>query len=180
MKYIKFIVLSFVCGLILRPCLAWSEHVLLKSGKTYQGEISAHSDTDLDLITPDGLIQIPFRMIESITVDSESQTSNYPMFDEVKTKIEELKAREEKRNLVYGNDNREKVELYMTSWCPYCRKMESYLQKNNISYKRFNIEYDQAAHSRYKKMRGNGVPLIKVGNKIIRGYDPAAVSRALR
>lgn len=177
----KIFLLSVVSGLILCPCLARSENVLLKSGKIYQGEISTHSDSELELMTSEGLVQIPYRMIESVTLDPKEETSSYPMFEEVLTKIEELKAREEKRNVVYGkNNNQEKVELYMTSWCPYCRKMENYLQKNNIDYVKYNIEYDQSAHSRYKKMRGNGVPLIKIGSKIIRGYNPSAVSRAIR
>ncbi|MBZ0165506.1 MAG: glutaredoxin family protein, partial [Candidatus Omnitrophica bacterium] len=63
---------------------------------------------------------------------------------------------------------------------PYCRKMESFLKKNGIQYRRYNIDADRAANRRYQSMGGGGIPLTKVGDYVIRGYDPGAVLRALR
>ena len=74
-----------------------------------------------------------------------------------------------------------KVELYVTSWCGYCKKAEAYFRSNGIAYKKFDIEKDQAAARRKKRLHnGEGVPLAVVNGTAILGYSPAAYERALK
>jgi glutaredoxin-like YruB-family protein len=70
------------------------------------------------------------------------------------------------------------VELYMTSWCGYCRKAEQYLKQKGIAYTAFDIEKDESAKRRYRELGGTGgVPLIQIGANQIRGYSPEAIDR---
>ena len=72
-----------------------------------------------------------------------------------------------------------KVDVYLTSWCPYCRKAEDFLKEKNISYDRHDIERDSEARTAYRKLGGRGVPLIRVGDRIIYGYDKGQIAAAL-
>jgi glutaredoxin-like YruB-family protein len=63
------------------------------------------------------------------------------------------------------------VELYVTSWCGYCKKAESYLKSNGIPYVAYDIEKDSAANQRHKELGGRGVPLIIIGSNKMNGYS---------
>ncbi|HEX9022925.1 MAG TPA: glutaredoxin domain-containing protein [Geobacteraceae bacterium] len=69
-----------------------------------------------------------------------------------------------------------KVEVFMTSWCGYCRKMISFLKEKGIPYTAYDIENDSAAMETYRSLGVRGVPVVRVGSHIVRGYDPDAVS----
>ena len=63
------------------------------------------------------------------------------------------------------------VELYVTSWCGYCKKALEYVKSNNIKYVAYDIEKDAAANQRYKEMGGHGVPFIVIGKNTMSGYS---------
>ena len=63
------------------------------------------------------------------------------------------------------------VELYVTSWCGYCKKALAYVKDNNIKYVAYDIEKDSAANQRYKEMGGRGIPLIIIGDNIMSGFS---------
>ena len=63
------------------------------------------------------------------------------------------------------------VELYVTSWCGYCKKALEYVKSNNIKYVAYDIEKDAAANQRYKEMGGHGVPFIVIGKNMMSGYS---------
>ena len=67
------------------------------------------------------------------------------------------------------------VELYVTSWCGYCRKALGYLKSKNIPYVAYDIEKDSAAMQRYKELGGRGVPLIIIGPHKMSGYSQEAL-----
>lgn len=69
------------------------------------------------------------------------------------------------------------VEIYVTSWCGYCKKAINYLNSKGISYTAYDIEKDSSAHSRYQELGGSGVPVIKIGDKVIRGFSPQAIDQ---
>ncbi|MCC6955020.1 MAG: hypothetical protein IT290_12955 [Deltaproteobacteria bacterium] len=74
----------------------------------------------------------------------------------------------------------QKIEIFVTAWCPYCQRLEKFLKANNVSYKRFDIEKDGPdANRRYRELGGGGVPIIKIGTQIIRGFDEAYLRTAL-
>ena len=73
-----------------------------------------------------------------------------------------------------------KVEIFVTSWCPYCRKLESFLKGKNIPYTRYDVEADAKGAEIFDKIGGTGVPVIRVGDEVIHGYDPDRVLAALK
>ncbi len=72
-----------------------------------------------------------------------------------------------------------KVEVYVTSWCGYCKKLEKFLSANKISYSRYDVEKDPAAMKRYKELGGNGYPFTRIGDKSISGYSEGQIKSAL-
>jgi len=72
------------------------------------------------------------------------------------------------------------VDVYVTSWCGYCRKLEGFLKSNRIPYKRHDIEKSSSARRAHLKLGGGGIPVTKVGSEVIRGYNPDAILRSLK
>jgi len=73
-----------------------------------------------------------------------------------------------------------KVEIFVTSWCGYCKKLEAFLKTNHIDYTRYDVERDEAGAEIFEKIGGEGVPVVRIGKEVIHGYDPDAVLAALR
>jgi glutaredoxin len=67
------------------------------------------------------------------------------------------------------------VEIFVTSWCGYCKMMEQVLDKKGIAYTTYDVEKDDNAAKIYRELHGRGVPLIRVGSKVVYGYDPETV-----
>lgn len=67
------------------------------------------------------------------------------------------------------------VEIFVTSWCGYCKMMEQVLDKKGIAYTTYDVEKDDNAAKTFRKLKGRGVPLVRVGSKIVYGYDPDTV-----
>ncbi len=62
------------------------------------------------------------------------------------------------------------VEMYVTSWCGYCKKAEAYMKSRNIPYVAYDIEKDSSARQLHKELGGRGVPLIIIGNNKLSGF----------
>jgi len=74
-----------------------------------------------------------------------------------------------------------KVELFVTSWCPYCKKAIAYFESKGIAYKAYDIEKDAQAATRKKKLDGRGgVPFVIVNGTLIHGYAPELYAKALQ
>ena len=67
------------------------------------------------------------------------------------------------------------VEIFVTSWCGYCKMMEQVLDKKGIAYTTHDVEKDDNAAKTFRKLHGRGVPLVRVGSKVVYGYDPDTV-----
>jgi len=74
---------------------------------------------------------------------------------------------------------RNRVEIFVTSWCGYCRQLETLLSSKNIRYKSYDIENSKEGEQLYQQLGGGGVPVTKVGSQVIRGYQPDEILRAL-
>lgn len=73
------------------------------------------------------------------------------------------------------------VELFVTSWCGYCKKAEAYFDARDIPYVKYDIEKDQAAARRKASLtQSRGVPFVLIGEVGIPGYSEAAFDKALR
>ncbi len=74
-------------------------------------------------------------------------------------------------------DHGQKVVMYSTAWCGYCKKARRYFNKNNIAYTEYDIEKDAAARKRYRQLGATGVPVILVGSKRMNGFSVKGFQR---
>jgi glutaredoxin len=72
-----------------------------------------------------------------------------------------------------------KVILYMTDWCPYCRKAREYLQSLNVDLVEYNVEKNREKAAEFKAKGGSGVPLIDVEGTVIKGYNQDSIKSAV-
>jgi len=71
----------------------------------------------------------------------------------------------------------QKVVMYSTDWCGYCKKARKYFKRNNISFTDYDIEKDKQAKKEYDKMGARGVPVILVGKKRMNGFSEKGFER---
>jgi len=63
------------------------------------------------------------------------------------------------------------VVLYATSWCGYCQKTRELLVEQNVPYIEYDIERSPEGRRQYDALRGRGVPILTVGDTVVRGYN---------
>ena len=80
-----------------------------------------------------------------------------------------------------ADDSKTQVDIYVTSWCPYCKKAIAYLDAKGIEYNKYDIEEDESAAKRKKELVPNysGIPLAVINGKIIKGFTEERYSAAL-
>ena len=73
------------------------------------------------------------------------------------------------------------VDLYVTSWCPYCKKAMAFLRKNNIAFNTYDIEQDLEAAARKQTLDPGygGIPLAVINGAAIRGFSESSYQQAL-
>ncbi len=72
------------------------------------------------------------------------------------------------------------VVLYSTSWCGYCAAAREFFDQNGIQYTELDTEKSTEGYEGHKKLGGRGVPLIVIGDDIIRGYNEQALRHQLQ
>ena len=73
------------------------------------------------------------------------------------------------------------VELYVTSWCPYCKKAREFFTSRGIKYRAYDIEKDAKAAARQRKLDSRkGVPFAVINGIKIHGYSPESYASALK
>ncbi len=72
------------------------------------------------------------------------------------------------------------VELYTTRWCGYCMKAREYFRAEGIPFTEYDIERDQNAALRKKRLDPQpGIPFAVVNGQAVHGFSPSAYARAL-
>ena len=64
------------------------------------------------------------------------------------------------------------VTMYMTSWCPHCKRARAYFTQKGIAFTELDVEKSAAGRKGYEALGGGGVPIILVGEKMMRGFSP--------
>jgi glutaredoxin 3 len=66
-----------------------------------------------------------------------------------------------------------KVELYSTTYCPFCTRAKNLLTRKGIAFDEIDVTDDDALRARMVEMSGGRrtVPEIFINGKIIGGYD---------
>ena len=73
-----------------------------------------------------------------------------------------------------------KVELFTTSWCPYCKHARNFFLSRGIPFTEYDIEKDKNAARRKKQLDSRkGVPFAVINGQRIHGFSEVAYSRAL-
>ena len=71
------------------------------------------------------------------------------------------------------------IEIFVTSWCPHCKELESYLQQRKLAFTRYDIEESREGRDKYEQLGGGGVPIVRIGTTTLRGFNPNRVDAAL-
>ena len=73
-----------------------------------------------------------------------------------------------------------KVEIYSTPTCMYCNMLKTYLTQNNVEFTDYNVAEDQEKGREMVEMTGQmGVPVTKIGDEIIIGFDQPRIAKLL-
>lgn len=67
-----------------------------------------------------------------------------------------------------------KVVLYSAEWCAYCKAARAYFNAKQVPFIERDIEKSSQAHRDYQNLGGQGVPLITINHRVLRGFDKAA------
>jgi glutaredoxin len=77
------------------------------------------------------------------------------------------------------------VTIYSLTTCGWSRKAKEYFKQRGI--KAFVIEYDTAGpdlrqkiSAEMRKEGADGFPFVRIGGRVVKGYDPATYDRLLR
>lgn len=99
-------------------------------------------------------------------------TQNTPNSESGNAPTEAAEERTEPQNIT--------VELYTTSWCPYCKDARNFFRSRGISFSEYDIEKDEEAARRKNELDGGrGVPFAVICDQKIRGFSTIAYERAL-
>ncbi len=72
------------------------------------------------------------------------------------------------------------VSIYTTKTCSYCRLAKDYFRKQGISFTEYDIEADpRRAEELVHRTGQTAVPVIDVNGRVLIGFNPAEVERAL-
>ena len=66
-----------------------------------------------------------------------------------------------------------KVEVYTTSYCPYCIRAKSLLKSKGVAFEEIDVTRDSTLREKMTELSGgrHSVPEIFINGKIVGGYD---------
>ena len=73
-----------------------------------------------------------------------------------------------------------RITLYSTSRCPHCEQLKSFLRQHRVPFGEQNIERNKRAYLEFQRQGGRAVPMLVIGQQVIRGFDRSRVLRALK
>ena len=63
------------------------------------------------------------------------------------------------------------VVVYMTTWCKVCARTRHYLSSRGIRFTERDVERSAQGWHEYRQYSGDGVPLVVIGDQVMRGYN---------
>ena len=66
-----------------------------------------------------------------------------------------------------------KIEIYTTSYCPFCTRAKSLLKSKGVAFNEIDVTDDEALREKMVELSGGRrtVPEIFINGKIVGGYD---------
>ena len=83
------------------------------------------------------------------------------------------------RELEVAKRNHPPVEIFVTEWCPHCKRLERFLQSNNIEFTKYDVERDPVGQSKLSAIGGRGVPVVTVGDEVVMGFNEPRLKQLL-
>jgi glutaredoxin-like YruB-family protein len=72
------------------------------------------------------------------------------------------------------------VIIYSTPTCHFCVLSKEFFKKNNVNYVDYNVaENTEKRNEMVEKSGQMGVPVIRIGDEIIVGFDKERITKAL-
>jgi glutaredoxin 3 len=73
------------------------------------------------------------------------------------------------------------VTVYGAEWCPPCHTARAYLKSRGVAFDYVNVDENQAAGREVAEKTGwTAIPILKIGEEYILGFDRAKIDLALR
>lgn len=73
------------------------------------------------------------------------------------------------------------VTIYSTPVCHFCHLAKDFFKDNNVEYTEFNVAADATKREEMIELTGQmGVPVIKIGDDIIIGFDEPKLKELLK
>jgi len=73
-----------------------------------------------------------------------------------------------------------KVTVYSTPTCTFCQLAKQYFDKNNVAYEEFDVSADNTKLQEMVELTGQmGVPVIKIDDQVVIGFDESKVKEML-
>jgi len=80
-----------------------------------------------------------------------------------------------------GAKKSNKVTVYSTSWCPWCKKVKEFLKENKIKFINKDVEKSKKyADEMVKKSRQKGIPVTIINGKVIVGFEEDKMRKELK
>jgi glutaredoxin 3 len=74
-----------------------------------------------------------------------------------------------------------KVSVYSTTWCGFCHQLKEWLKAHNVEFTEIDIEEnEQAGREVIEATKQMGVPVTKIGETYIVGFDRPKLEQALK
>lgn len=72
------------------------------------------------------------------------------------------------------------VTIYSTPVCHFCHAAKDYFNENKIEYTEYDVAADAEKRQEMVEMTGQmGVPVIKIDNEVVIGFDEAKIAELL-
>ena len=71
------------------------------------------------------------------------------------------------------------VILLGTAWCGFCSKTREHLQARGVAFADLDVEHSKQAEDWLQALGSEGVPVVLIGDRQIRGFRPDAMDAAL-
>lgn len=72
------------------------------------------------------------------------------------------------------------VTVYSTPTCPYCQMLKEFLKEHDVAFKEVNVAEDkEAAKMIVKETKQMGIPVTKIGNEWVIGFDEEKLKELL-
>ncbi len=78
------------------------------------------------------------------------------------------------------NTDSQKVVMYVTPRCGWCKRASSFFEKHGIDVIEYDIDASYENKEQFDSLGGRGTPLIYVGNIRIEGFSEKTVKAALK